>query len=99
MKTMIKVNRREYDPELGSSWLLWAVDKNINQYPKEPSPVGKSMSDYLRIHSNWVQECIEIAGLDWSAFYYGPGKLFAKEPVVYVSGSRILFTQKCGYDV
>lgn len=39
----------------------------------------------------------ELTG--WNVFYYGPGQRFAEDPYVHVSRSKILITQRIGWDV
>jgi hypothetical protein len=98
-QTKLKVNRRiSKNQESQESWTIWAVDKREG-YPEKPCTYGRCQMDVERILHNWERECLDIAGLDWDYFYYGPGQLFAHDPNVWVCGSRILFTQHCGYDV
>lgn len=98
-KTALRVSRKITDPELHSSWTLWAVDQNTNKYPQEPSQIGMSEADFDREYHNWQHRCLEIAGLDWSYHYSGPGMVFTRMPVIHVGISRILFRQDCGFDI
>lgn len=79
-------------------WTVWAYD-DASKYPARPT-ITEVLGQCSEMH-DWVNECMVIAGLDWPAFYYGPGLRFAHEPYAWIdpTTNRIQFCQHGGLDV
>lgn len=74
--------------EDGETWCVWAV------YDRKA--VEKAYGE-VDDETDWSIVAYDLTG--WSPYYGGPGRRFCDDPMVSVSRTRVLVTQRCGMDV
>lgn len=98
MNITTKIHRGISRSKEDGRWTVWAYD-DAAKYPARPR-ITEVLGQCQEM-GEWVNECLDIARLEWPTYYYGPGARFAHEPYAWIdpTTNRIQFRQHGGLDV